>query len=89
MSTGYNIREGSIILADRFSVRVDRCVICGREIEPSTRYYTDAGEPRHMLCEGNEDGLNRDLPPWDNDPRTDDEIKQAVYDAYYRHGEWD
>lgn len=30
--------------------------------------------------EGNEDGSNRDVPPFDNDPRTDDEIKQAVYD---------
>lgn len=30
--------------------------------------------------EGNEDGSNRDVPPFDNDPRTDEEIKQAVYD---------
>lgn len=28
----------------------------------------------------NEDGTNRDVPPFDNDPRTDDEIKQEVYD---------
>lgn len=34
-----------------------------------------------LLTEGNEDGSNRDVPPFDNDPRTDDEIKQAVYDA--------
>lgn len=30
--------------------------------------------------QGNEDGSNRDIPPFDNDPRTDEEIKQAVYD---------
>lgn len=30
--------------------------------------------------EQNEDGTNRDVPPFDNDPRSDDEIKQAVYD---------
>jgi len=30
--------------------------------------------------DGNEDGSNRDVPPFDNDPRTDEEIKQAVYD---------
>jgi hypothetical protein len=30
--------------------------------------------------DGNEDGSNRDVPPFDTDPRTDDEIKQAVYD---------
>lgn len=30
--------------------------------------------------EGNEDGSNRDVPPFDNDPRTDAEIKQEVYD---------
>lgn len=41
-----------------------------------------------LLMEGNEDGSNRDVPPFDNDPRTDDEIKQAVFDAYDR-GEWD
>ncbi len=41
-----------------------------------------------LLAEGNEDGSNRDVPPFDNDPRTDDEIKQSVYDAYDR-GEWD
>ena len=29
---------------------------------------------------GNEDGSNRDVPPFDNDPRTDEEIKQAIYD---------
>jgi hypothetical protein len=28
----------------------------------------------------NEDGSNRDVPPFDNDPRTDAEIKQEVYD---------
>ncbi len=31
-------------------------------------------------AEGNEDGSNRDVPPFDNDPRSDEEIKQAVYD---------
>jgi hypothetical protein len=41
-----------------------------------------------ILEEGNEDGSNRDVPPFDNDPRTDEEIKQSVYDAFDR-GEWD
>lgn len=41
-----------------------------------------------VLSEGNEDGSNRDVPPFDNDPRTDEEIKQSVFDAYDR-GEWD
>ena len=40
------------------------------------------------LIDGNEDGSNRDVPPFDNDPRTDEEIKQSVYDAYDA-GEWD
>jgi hypothetical protein len=43
---------------------------------------------RSFLEDGNEDGSNRDVPPFDNDPRTDEQIKQAVYDAYDR-GEWD
>lgn len=45
-------------------------------------------EVDRALLEGNEDGSNRDVPPFDNDPRTDEQIKQAVYDAYDR-GEWD
>lgn len=36
--------------------------------------------PVHGDNEENEDGSNRDVPPFDNDPRSDDEIKQAVYD---------
>lgn len=27
------------------------CVICGREIEPAPRFFTESGAPRHMLCE--------------------------------------
>lgn len=38
--------------------------------------------------EGNEDGSNRDIPPFDNDPRTDEDIKQEVYDRWER-GEQD
>lgn len=40
------------------------------------------------LEEGNEDGTNRDVRPFDDDPRTDEEIKQAVYDAADRE-EWE
>jgi len=39
---------------------------------------------------GNEDGTNRDVRPFDNDPRSDEEIKQAVYDRYDADTEgWD
>ena len=27
------------------------CAICERPIEPAPRYFTAAGNPRHMLCE--------------------------------------
>jgi hypothetical protein len=41
------------------------------------------------LFGGNEDGTNRDVPPYDNDPRTDREIKKAVYDRMMSEdGEW-
>lgn len=38
--------------------------------------------------QGNEDGSNRDVPPFDNDPRSDEQIKQGVYDRWAR-GEQD
>ena len=33
------------------AVCTQRCVVCGQMIEPKARYFTDRGEPRHMLCE--------------------------------------
>ena len=33
-----------------------------------------------LLCEWNEDGTNRDVPPFDNDPRSDAEIKDQAYE---------
>lgn len=44
-------------------------------------YGVDEQESDYIAAhEGNEDGSNRDVPPFDNDPRTDDQIKQEVYD---------
>lgn len=34
------------------------CAICSNEIEPAPRYFTEQGEPRHMLC-----GLDEGLDP--------------------------
>lgn len=46
------------------------------------------------MYDQNEDGSNRDVPPFDTDPRSDEEIKQAVYDRFNDpsfdedHDEW-
>lgn len=37
------------------------CAICEEEIEPEPRYYTAAGEPRHMLCEDTAEEQTRPL----------------------------
>ena len=30
---------------------MDTCTICGAQIEPEARYFTDDDKPRHMLCD--------------------------------------
>lgn len=54
----------------------------GREIAALHRPYDDE------IGGGNEDCSNRDVPSFDNDPRSDEQIKQAVYDRWAR-GEQD
>jgi hypothetical protein len=58
-----------------------RDLVSGRaQVDDGVAAAIDVVAAARLYDEGNEDGSNRDVPPFDNDPRSDEQLKQAVYD---------
>ena len=64
------------------------CPTCGQPDNCGDCSHKPLTEDEVYELQGNEDGSNRDVPPFDNDPRSDEQIKQEVYDRWAR-GEQD